>query len=447
MVGTYADPRGRKVLNAVLAEAFRLGAKSAILERDYIDRDYRSEYSAFYSAAFRQISSVTTRLHFFVEPIPAEVRNSTEPAMLDTLGLTYLGYVVLRPIPAAPVGRTMLAVPGDKSDALTCVARERVNLFGADFSVTGFPFIAQDAHFGVCAHADVWMVAYYQYLRFRDAPRVTPAQLALGSHPQRARPIVEAGVHLPEMRDMLHAAHVLPTTYNFRSSRVRSSPHELALRYLDSGIPVILADSGHVVTAIGYRRTTGLRPHIELLVHDDERGPYRQLGDAGIKYGAWEAMVVPLPEKVWIRADAAEMRAKQAANLQLATSQAGRDLAADIAAKRYHWRTVCVESSEFKKTLAARGATSAVAVHYQRMPMPRWIWLVELIDVNAPKATSVVGEVLWDSTNHLRGGDVLAWRLADQFKFHQPWAEGRTARVDIDPSSKLSPMRPRGRAW
>ncbi|WP_299056369.1 hypothetical protein [uncultured Nocardioides sp.] len=447
LVGTYADPRGARVLEGVLSQALRLGARSAIRERNYIDRDYRSEYSAFYSAAFRQTPSVATRLHFFSEPIPSQVADGVEPATLDSLDLTYLGYVVIRPIRAAPVGRSMLAVPETHQRALTCIARETINLFGRDFEVSGFPFIAQDAHFGVCAHADVWMVGYYSYLRHRDAPRVTPAQLAVGSHQQRARPIVEAGVHLPEMREMLYSVGFLPTTYNFKSDRGRHRPHEIAVRYLDSGIPIILAHGGHVVTAIGYRRTTGLVPRIELLVHDDERGPYLQIGDAGIRYGAWEAMVVPLPPKVWIRADAAEMRAKQAASLQLATTGAGRHLNSAIAARQFHWRTVCVESNEFKSTLQTRGASAAVAVHYQRMSMPRWIWLVELIDSAAADHEAVVGEVLWDATNHHRGGDVLAWRLADQFRIHEPWEDGRTVPVNVDPASRMLPMRPKGRTW
>jgi hypothetical protein len=69
------------------------------------------------------------------------------PARSD--GLTYLGYSVLRRVPAAPVGRTMLRAQYPKS--LTCMAKDEVNLFGRDLEVVGAPFVAQDAQLSRCA--------------------------------------------------------------------------------------------------------------------------------------------------------------------------------------------------------------------------------------------------------------------------------------------------------
>src|SRR5688572_17175844 len=47
-------------------EVARLGgSRTAVIETRYIDSDYRSEYSAFYSKAFRSYEDSTHRIHFF----------------------------------------------------------------------------------------------------------------------------------------------------------------------------------------------------------------------------------------------------------------------------------------------------------------------------------------------------------------------------------------------
>ncbi len=43
-----------KVVMAVLNQALSLGAQFAIIERRYLDADYRSEHSRFYSSTYRR---------------------------------------------------------------------------------------------------------------------------------------------------------------------------------------------------------------------------------------------------------------------------------------------------------------------------------------------------------------------------------------------------------
>src|SRR5689334_6270497 len=102
LIERYANGHWSGVFaNVVIAHAWaQLKARTAIVETNYIDRDFRSEYSSFYSAMFRQLPPVTHRIHFFAEPVPASFRDESQPASLA--GLTYLGYVVVRPVPAAP---------------------------------------------------------------------------------------------------------------------------------------------------------------------------------------------------------------------------------------------------------------------------------------------------------------------------------------------------------
>jgi hypothetical protein len=162
------------VLSSVLAQAFALGAQSAVLEYRYLDPDYRNEHSRFYSTTFRRYPSVAHRLHFFSERVPPNLASSGTPARFDQLG--YLGYTVLRPLSGAPVGRTMLSPPLDVKTHITCLAADKVNLLGEELTVEAMPFMAQDAQLSVCAHTDLWMISHYHHLRFQS-PRVLPGDI------------------------------------------------------------------------------------------------------------------------------------------------------------------------------------------------------------------------------------------------------------------------------
>ena len=114
-------PRTKRVLREILAQAYRAGAQTAVIEFRYIDADYRDEHSAFYSTTFRRYPSVAHRIHFFTDPTTEQLDDPNEPLKFADLG--YLGYMVARPVPGAPVGRVMMRPPADLEDAVTCRAK------------------------------------------------------------------------------------------------------------------------------------------------------------------------------------------------------------------------------------------------------------------------------------------------------------------------------------
>ncbi len=44
-----------------------LSAKTVLIEKDYIDKDYIIDYSFFYSRSFKDIPRKTERIHFFLK--------------------------------------------------------------------------------------------------------------------------------------------------------------------------------------------------------------------------------------------------------------------------------------------------------------------------------------------------------------------------------------------
>jgi hypothetical protein len=114
--------KDRGVLREVLDHAYRLGAQTAFVEYRYVDADYRNEHSRFYSTTFRRYPSVAHRLHLFSSRFDPE--EAPTPAFYFR-NHGYLGYAVMRPVRAAPVGRTMLkAPPNIDTTAITCLAQD-----------------------------------------------------------------------------------------------------------------------------------------------------------------------------------------------------------------------------------------------------------------------------------------------------------------------------------
>jgi hypothetical protein len=85
------------------------GASTVVVETRYMDLDFRSEYSNFFSTTFAEIPDTAHRLHFFAAVIdPADLANLSEQVLKS-----YVGFVTVRPSPLGRVGRTMLRPPPD----------------------------------------------------------------------------------------------------------------------------------------------------------------------------------------------------------------------------------------------------------------------------------------------------------------------------------------------
>jgi len=134
-------------------------ACSTILEEPlYFDRDYLAEYSAFYSTSTRSYGNRCRRLHFFGGPelTRASLRRafSGNNAAINRLQSNYLGFAVIRPIPAAPFGRTVLKWYAEKTPNTPRRVASRMydcNIGGLKLLVKGLAWQQQDTGVGACA--------------------------------------------------------------------------------------------------------------------------------------------------------------------------------------------------------------------------------------------------------------------------------------------------------
>lgn len=416
LLDTYGGVRPR-VLQAVIAHGLKLGAHSAIIEYRYLDADWRNEHREFYASTFRRYPSVAHRLHFFCEsPDPGWTSEST-PASIE--GLTYLGYCVLRPVPAAPVGRTMLrALP---ESGLTCTARDHVNLFGVRLAVDGSPFIAQDAQLSRCAQTTAWVTAYYHHRKF-GGPRMLPGAIAaaVADNLDHGRPLPSPGLTIGQMGAAARAVGLPPLVYPLQHLAAGESVPMVVCRYLNSGLPVTIATRSHAFVLVGYSRSVDRdgKRLIHFLRHDDESGPYQFVEHWELdQYGPWEYAIVPLPEKVYLPGENAEEVGAQRLRDELERTRSDASDAIlrklDDESRPLAFRSSVVLSNHFKRTLNERLYPDDISAVYRRMQMSRFVWVVELTDreLRDTGEPCVLAEAIIDATDHVRDLHVLGWRV------------------------------------
>lgn len=445
LLDRYGGARPR-VLQAVLAHAFSLGAQTAIIEYRYIDLDWRNEHKAFYTGTFRRYPSVAHRIHFFSESAPPELRNLSRPNAVADMG--YLGYCVLRPVPAAPVGRTFLR-PLNLATS-TCVATDTVNLFGVALKVEGIAFIAQDAQLSRCAQTTTWVTTYHHHLRFKG-PRTLPGNIAAAAaaSTEYGRPLPSPGLTIGQIADVARIVGLPPVVYPLRHLPGGEDPERVICRYLNSGLPVTVATGSHAFVLVGYGRRTDDEGNSALyfIRHDDEVGPYQEVDWRLDTYGPWEYAIVPLPEKVYLPGEDAEaIGAKRIQDsLDRSTDPRAKALVEQLQSPNLPlaFRSTVVLSNEYKTRFTAdSGYPDSVSAVFRLMQMSRYVWVVELTDRAAWQAegleNSVVAEAVIDATDHIRDLHVLGWRIPGEV---WAWLPDGDEQEKLDVNEDIGPTR------
>ncbi|PJI38764.1 hypothetical protein [Ferrovibrio sp.] len=171
------DPRGKnQAVTNILAAARASGACSAMVEEEYLDQDFSTEFSAFYSKVFRRYTKICQRIHFFSAPLHPIFQANHEPKKIsdELTALSdadqYIGFVVIRPIEHAPLGRVVLRAPKGEagtSAELLIRATYEVHVLGACLKVAGNTYTQQDSRIAACAQAAIWSAARHFHVRHK----------------------------------------------------------------------------------------------------------------------------------------------------------------------------------------------------------------------------------------------------------------------------------------
>ena len=287
-----------------------LGATRVLIEPAYFDRDYLSEFAAFYCTSSAGYENICRRLHYFAADIDRAALERAVGGRPDVLQESYLGFVVLRPIPRTPLGRTVLRGYPETSSSLPRVVeparKYRANVAGVALEVSGLAWQQQDVGVGSCATVALWSMLHSSAFDDRHVvpttAEVTRAAHGPGMSAYRAFP--SKGLNLAQLvstlRDSGFAPLVVPgnldsrdderfTPEHFSSSLaafVRSGyPVLVAGTLLETTAPAVVREVGlHAVCAVGFRQASSTPPkpgafEFEdaatefVYVHDDNLGP------------------------------------------------------------------------------------------------------------------------------------------------------------------------------
>lgn len=317
----------QKVHAAYLKEYLReLKAETIVVEADYIDHDFLEDFSAYYVRCFAPYSRYCSRIHFFSSEFDANEFSrifECNEEMQRRLQNSYLGFIVVRPLPQRIIGRTCLATykPGNER-RFPAARRCNASLFGLQLTVNSIAFQEQDRAVSACATSALWSVfqgtGHHFHHRIPSPAEITRKATATNPLDGRAFPAGD-GLMFVQMADAVRACELEPLWLPYTQAfYVRAAIHG----YLCAGIPLLLsgeirrplqpAGTGteepqedasneeqmdcaesvgiHAVAVVGYRlesRRAGPEPEdgfrmrssriSKLYCHDDGVGPFARM--------------------------------------------------------------------------------------------------------------------------------------------------------------------------
>lgn len=118
----------------------KLNAKTMLVEEHYFSQSFFDDYKFYHINSYLNISKTCKRIHFFSASVPkfdnvvevflnADVKNE-----FKQFWISYLGYVVIRPLPQAIIGATILKHPYTNDEhfqaCINVTTKENINVFG-----------------------------------------------------------------------------------------------------------------------------------------------------------------------------------------------------------------------------------------------------------------------------------------------------------------------------
>ena len=298
--------------------------KGVLIERNYVDKDYRSTYYNFYAKKGQWYRPDCVRLHFFDETVvfdsdALQLRVKDKP-----LADHYFGFMVLRPTGIATIGRSVVT-PDVRNGAgrYIITSDHKVHLLGYRLTVQGFPSMDQHIDINVCAHVACWSILRHYSERYSTYREFLTHDITLMTQEFNPGGLVPSkGLQVSHAERVFQEAGTFPV-HIARSKNADASFYRQLGAYVDSGFPLFAAmhERGHAIAVVGYEwkqvgtagggrlRYAWDETH-SLAVVDDNHLPYLSVPlsatDAPYSAEDIDAFIVALPEKVFYPADAVD---------------------------------------------------------------------------------------------------------------------------------------------
>ena len=324
--------------------------QSILVEHRYTDRAFMDEYKEFYATSFEQYTNYCSRLHFFElskndlekalkKLARAVIRGNGAHSNYLTVcrkfsEANYLGFMVVKPLPATRIGRTVIRHPnhktneGEKEKGFPCTRNYTAHVLGFELSVCGLPFQQQDGGMSACASTALWasLSQYSEYEHFLVPSPAAITKFAGGHKTEFGRLIPqERGLTTAQMCQAMEGAGLSPYLIILGGDAVQT--RAMLYSVVRSGFAPILilrrTGEAHAVTVGGMildgkpsvTQLEKITLHEQsgrlesLYINDDRLGPYRLAhlnGPSGIDIvltndvDPWQIthMMIPLHPKI-----------------------------------------------------------------------------------------------------------------------------------------------------
>ena len=237
-----------------------LGCKKIVVEEEYVDKEFLEDYSHYYSKCFRSYNRYCKRLHFFKDLDGDKLvsyfsTKKIDKSYHDTLQKNYLGYIVVKPLPDAIIGRTVLSMysdtvfKGEDKDekgkrSIRCVHTYTAHLNGIELTVDSLAFQEQDTVVGACATSALWSALQHTSSIFNC---YTPTLYEITTEATKfmsiTRPIPSTGLTPIQIAQAIKSIGLEPEFKEYTDPSTREVVLPLlnvCYSYLRSGIPIIM---------------------------------------------------------------------------------------------------------------------------------------------------------------------------------------------------------------
>jgi len=399
------DPRLTNLL-----KRFRDGIQFAI-EFPYVDRHYRDTYYFYYSSKFKEIGRDCIRVHIFHGEITKDDLTNKDA---DFENKKYLGFFIIRPLARYTLGRSLISPEAlNENNFVCCLTRDRISLLGNEFTVYGFPHVAQDAETHTCAESSLWSFIEYYGSKYSQYKPLLPSQIIkeLLNNIEH-RPLPSEGLTEKELAKCLKDNNFQCKTYSIHNTINNTIFRRMLQIYIESGIPLLLimdnTKDGHAVLVIGHEEDEiyditkhpflSYAPWVDVsfyskkLVFIDDNMPPYQIADVSEPTAHYSdprfnnmvitSFIVPLPVHVFLVAEKAYDLMKEIINTKgMSLKETG---------EKWITRLLLTKSHSFKNFInRADKIIETDKITCEEMPrsikeellylaLPRFIWIVEL---------------------------------------------------------------------
>lgn len=454
-----------------------LSAKTMVVENHYVDQHYLDDFAGYYVGCFNEYERFCIRIHFFDQEFSSEsfenllaggVTSITEKSMQNS----YLGFVVVKPLPATIIGRTCLRTYPTGQRQFPITRDYHACLFGINLTVRSIAFQEQDTVAAACATSALWSAfhctgsVFHHYIpspvEITKAAKVGSAELT--------RLLPSKGLSYSELAQGIRAVGLEALIVSSETNqRVLSST---LYAYLKAKIPIILGVQLfnkkiiglHAVTVTGFSldedlkfsEADGFRLHSDrmnkLYAHDDQVGPFARMsfeqvagagtanlilntsfGGVGTHVAIPQLMVVPLDRNIRIPFDTIyDIVREFDESLEILRVQGLLPLN-----ERAEWDIYLSSVNDFKRATFSRDDLfSELKTSILLKSLPKFIWVaVAYIDGAAAY------ELIFDSTD-IEQGHLLLLLIQHNYSLCQSIGLAvRSSLVDVDYRAEIEESR------